>query len=366
MRSDRSRKAEKSRRPTSSRLCVEKLEDRSLMAGNVTANVQSGVLVITGDTADNAITLNWVQATNTFQVLSAQANSANTTVNGVDSTAVNPQAFTAVTKGIRITMGVGNDTVTFGATDATAFSVAGYVQIDMGAGNDTVSIGRNATVANNVTTPENEVSIGASLTIKMAGGNDTVNITNTTINRDLVIHADVNSPVNVNADGADTISFPTTFTPQGGTPVVFPVTVGGRSTILLGGNVDTLTMANFTSHKGLLVGDLGGNLTMNVTDSRVGGELKLQKTGGAANTINVDNVTSGTLRLNTGNGVDTITVRDSIFEQLYLHTADGKDIITIGNTTVRKLGLIDGARNKARLIQEAGNNLRGVAKVRVF
>ncbi len=48
------------------------LEDRSLMAGNVTANVQSGVLVITGDTADNAITLNWVQATNTFQVLSAR------------------------------------------------------------------------------------------------------------------------------------------------------------------------------------------------------------------------------------------------------------------------------------------------------
>ncbi len=83
-----------------------------------------------------------------------------------------------------------------------------------------------------------------------------------------------------------------------------------------------------------------------MTDSRVGGEFKLQKTGGAANTINVDNVTAGTLRLNTGNGVDTITVRDSIFERLYMHTADGKDIITIGNTTVRKLGLIDGCGTK--------------------
>ncbi len=55
-------------------------------------------------------------------------------MNGVDSTAATPQAFTAVTKGIRINMGVGNDTVTFGAADATAFSVAGYVQINMGRG----------------------------------------------------------------------------------------------------------------------------------------------------------------------------------------------------------------------------------------
>lgn len=363
MRSDRSRKAQ---RPTSNRLCVEKLEDRSLMAGNVTANVQSGVLVITGDTADNAITVNWVQANNTFQVLSAQANNANTTVNGVDSTTANPQTFSAVTKGIRINMNAGNDTVTFGAADATAFSVAGFVQINMGAGNDTVNIGRNETVANNVTTPENEVSIGTSLSIQMAGGNDIVNITNTTVTRDLVIHADVNNPVSLLADGNDQVLFPTTFTPQGGNPVVFPVTVGGKTTILLGGGADTLTMANFTSRKGLLVGDLAGNLTMNATDSRVSGEFKLQKNGGAANTINLDNVTASTLRLNTGNGVETITVRDSLFERLYMNTADGRDIITIGNTTVRNGGLIDGARNKARLIQEAGNNLRGVARVRVF
>jgi hypothetical protein len=362
MRSDRSRKAS----PASHRLSVEKLEDRSLMAGNVTANVQSGLLVITGDTADNAITLNWIQATNTFQVLSAQANSANTTVNNVDSTAANPQAFTGVTKGIKIVMGAGNDTVTFGANDATAFSVAGYVQIDMGAGNDTVSIGRNETVANNVTTPENEVSIGTSLSVQMAQGNDTVNITNTTIGRDMVIHADVNNPVSLNTDGTDTINFPTTFTPQGGTPVVFPVLVKGKSTILLGGGADTLTMANFTSKKGLLVGDLAGNLTMNVTDSNVTGELKLQKNGGAANTINVDNVKATTLRLNTGNGIDTLTVRDSIFEKLFIDTAAGKDVITIGNTTVSKVGLIDGARNKAKLVQEAGNHLHGVAKIHVF
>lgn len=363
MRSDRSRKAQ---RPAPNRLCVEKLEERSLMAGNVTANVQSGVLVITGDTADNAITVNWVQANNSFQVLSAQANNANTTVNGVDSTAVNPQTFTAVTKGIRIVMNAGNDTVTFGAADATAFSVAGFLQIDMGLGNDAVNLGRNETVANNVTTPENEVSIGTHATIQMGGGNDTVNITNTTVTRDLVIHADVNNPVTLGADGSDQVLFPTTFTPQGGNPVVFPVRVGGKSTILLGGGTDTLTMANFSSAKGLLVGDLAGVLTMNATDSSIGGEFKLQKNGGAANTINLDNVTAGTLRLNTGNGVETITVRDSIFERLFMNTADGKDIITIGNTTVRGGGIIDGARNKARLIQEAGNNLRGVAKIRTF
>jgi hypothetical protein len=365
MRFNRSRKTEKLRRPVSNRLSVERLEDRALMAGNVTASVQRGVLVITGDASDNAITVNWVQK-NTYQVLSAEANSANTTVNGVDSTTANPQTFSGVTKGIRIVMNAGNDTVTFGAPDSTAFAVAGYLQIDMGAGNDTVNLGRNETVANNVTTPENEVSIGASVSIAMGNGNDTVNITNTTIARDLVIHADVHGLVPSSLDGSDTVNFATTFTPEGGETAVFPVTVGGKATIMLGGGSDTLNMANFTAAKGLLVGDLGGNLNMNVTDSRVGGELKLQKAGGASNTINVDNVTAGTLRLNTGNGVDTITVRDSIFERLYMNTADGKDIITIGNTTVRRGGQIDGARNKARLIQEPGNNLRSVAKVRVF
>jgi hypothetical protein len=347
------------------RLAVEKLEDRDLMAGNVTAFRQSGLLVINGDTADNGITINWIQATKTFQVLSAQQGGTNTTVNGVDSTAAAPQVFTAITKGIQINMGLGDDNVVVGGT-ATTFNVAGYMTIDMGAGNDTLTIGRNETVANNVTTPESEVGIAASLAIQMGAGNDTVDITNTTIARDLVIHADVNSPVTLAADGADIIRFPTTFTPQGGNPVVFPVKVGGRSTILLGGGVDTLNVANFTSGYGLLVGDLAGNLTMDVTDSRIGGELKLQKNGGAANTINVDNVTGGTLRLYTGNGVDTFTIRDSIFERLYMDTAAGVDSITIGNTTVRQTGLIDGARNKAQLIQEPGNNLRRVAKVRVF
>ncbi len=350
------------------RLSVEKLEDRSLMAGNVTAVVTGGLLVITGDTADNGVTIDYNQTTNAYSVIgTTPTGSTATTINSLDTSVVaNAQIFTTVTKGIRIAMNAGNDNVAFGSVTSTSFVVDGFVDIDMGAGNDTLTIGRNGNAVGGVAPLENEVNIGASLAIKLGAGNDTLDITNTTITRDLVVHGDVNKPINLASDGNDTIRFPTTFTPVGGSLTVFPVIIGKKATILLGGGVDIFNGANVTANAGLFVQDLAGNLTFDLVDSRIGGELKLSKSGGAANNIELRNVVGGTVRLNTGNGLDTIAIRDSIFERMYLATAAGVDQITIGNTRVRKLGIIDGGRNNANLTQEAGNNLRGVVKRRTF
>lgn len=338
------------------------------MAGNVTAAVQGGFLVITGDTADNGVTVDYIQATNSFQVIGTTPTGGTaTTINGLDTTVpANAQIFTNVTKGLKINLGSGNDNLVFGAATSSTFVVVGTVEIDAGLGNDTIAIGRNGNAAGGAAPIENEVNVGKSMAIKLGGGNDTLDITNTTIANALVIHADNNNPSIPANDGSDTIRFPTTFTPAGGTLQNFPVTVGGKTTILLGGGVDTLNVLNFTSNKGMLIGDNGGNLNLDIVDSRVGGELKLQKTGGASNAIDLDNVIAGTVRLNTGNGVDTLTIRDSIFERLYIDTAGDRDFITIGNTRVRKLGIIEGGREKANLTQEAGNNLNAVAKRRVY
>jgi hypothetical protein len=70
--------------------------------------------------------------------------------------------------------------------------------------------------------------------------------------------------------------------------------------------------------------------------------------------------------MSTGNGIDTINIRDSIFQHMYLHTGGEVDQLTIGNTRVRRSGIINGERDKTRLTQEAGNNLRGVVKIKTF
>lgn len=358
---------ERSRSVLSKQLGVEKLEDRSLMAGNVTAAVQAGVLVITGDAADNGVTVDYIQATNTYQVIGTTPTGGTaTTINGVDtSVPANAQNFTGVTKGVTINLNAGNDNLVFGSATSSTFVVVGDLRIDAGLGNDTVAIGRNGNNAGGATPIENEVNVSKAMIVNLGLGNDTLDITNTTVAKNMTINADPITGV-FSADGNDIVRFPTTFTPAGGVLTNFPVTVGGKAGVFLGGGADTFNALNFTALKGMYLEDQTGNLTFDMVDSRIAGEFHMRKNGGSANDIEFDNVNAGTLRLNTGNGVDTIAIRDSIFARLYIATADGNDQITIGNTRVTKLGLIDGGRRKANLTQEAGNVLRGVVKVRTY
>ncbi|WP_254510568.1 hypothetical protein [Anatilimnocola floriformis] len=358
---------ERSRSIQSKRLVVERLEDRSLMAGNVTAAVSGGVLVITGDTADNGITVDYIASNNTYQVTGTTPTGGTaTTINSLDtSVPANAQIFSGVTKGVTVNAGAGNDNLVFGAATSTTFKVVGNLEIDMGLGNDTVAIGRNGNAAGGATPVENEMNISKALVVKLGGGGDTLDITNTTVGGNMVIHADpASGPTTTH--GADTVRFPTTFTPTGGTLQTFPVTVAGKTTVILGAGADTFNALNLTSRKGMLIQDQAGNLNFDLVNGTVGGEFKMVKNGGTANDIDIRNLNTGTMRMSTGNGVDTIAIRDSIFARMYIETAAGRDQITIGNTRVTKLGLIDGARDKARLTQEAGNVLRGVVKVRTF
>lgn len=337
------------------------------MAGNVTAAVQAGVLVITGDAADNGVNVEYIQATKTYQVIGVTPTGGTaTTINGVDtSVPANAQNFTNVTKGVRISLNGGNDNLTFGAATTTSFVVVGDLDIDTGAGNDTVAIGRNGNASGGAAPIENEVNVSKNLIVKLGLGNDTLDITNTTVAKNMTIHADPNTGI-FSADGSDIVRFPTTFTPTGGTLTNFPVAVGGKAAVFLGGGADTFDARNFTALQGMYLEDPTGNLTFDMIDSRIAGEFHMRKNGGTANSIEFDNVTAGTMRLNTGNGLDTIAIRDSIFAKLYMTTAGAKDQITIGNTRVTHSGLIDGGRLQARLVQEPGNVLRGVARVRTY
>ncbi len=360
-------RAARSRSVLQRQFSVEKLEDRSLMAGNVTAAVQAGVLVITGDASDNGVTVDYVQATNTYRVIGVTPSGGTaTTINGLDtSVPANIPTFTGVTKGININLNAGNDTLSFGSDTSSTFVVVGDLNIDAGVGNDTVTIGRNGNNAGGAAPIENEVNVSKNLNVVMGVGNDTLTITNTTVAKNMTLRGDAVNSLPA-ADGNDTIQFLTTFTPAGGVLTNFPVSVGGKTGVFTGGGADTFNALNFTSLKGMYFEDPTGNLTFDLNDSRVGGEFHMRKNGGTANDISFDNLNAGTLRLDTGNGVDTIAIRDSIFAKLYIDAAGGLDQITIGNTRVTHSGIINGGRERARVTQEAGNALKRVVRVRTF
>lgn len=346
---------------------MEKLEDRSLMAGNVTAAVQAGVLVINGDTADNGVTVNYIQATKTYQVIGTTPTGGTaTTINGLDtSVPANIPTFTGVTKGITVNLNAGNDNLVFGSDNSSTFVVIGDLTIDAGTGNDTVAIGRNGNAAGGATPIENEVNVSKNMVVRLGLGSDTLTVTNTTVAKNMTIQAD---PITgtFSADGNDTVQFLTTFTPTGGTLMNFPVAVGGKTGVFMGGGADTFNALNFTSLKGMYFEDQTGNLTFDMNDSRIAGEFHMRKNGGTVNDISFDNVNAGTLRLDTGNGLDTIAIRDSIFAKLYIDSAGAIDQITIGNTRVTHSGIINGGRERARVTQEAGNVLKRVTRVRTF
>src|SRR5262245_43598107 len=105
-------------------LAVERLEERRLLAGNVTASVVNGNLVVSGDSASNDVVI--AQTPSGIVVLGQPG----TTINGGAS-------FTAVgvTGDVRVTLGGGNDTL------QAAVAVPRDLTIDLGSGDDAVTFG---------------------------------------------------------------------------------------------------------------------------------------------------------------------------------------------------------------------------------
>jgi hypothetical protein len=154
----------------------ETLENRSMLAGNVTAAVAGGNLTITGDNSANILTLKELSG-NRWQITGA-----GTKING------RTQTFTtaAVTGGVVISLNGGADSLVM-----TKGSIAAQLTILMGNGNDTATLsnlnvgrylhfegnsGNDVFVASNfkVSNPTFEFFS----TIDMQDGNDTVALTN--------------------------------------------------------------------------------------------------------------------------------------------------------------------------------------------
>ena len=122
------------------KLALETLEDRSLMAGNVTASMVGSKLVIQGDGEANHVVLSFDRATQRYHV------SGQETAGGVRrrSTAPIPlrrRALRACGR-LPVVLGDGDDTLEILNPAATDVVIAQYFLIDAGGGDDTVVFGR--------------------------------------------------------------------------------------------------------------------------------------------------------------------------------------------------------------------------------
>ncbi len=112
-------------------LGMESLENRNLMAGNVTVRVTDGNMTMTGDNAANAVTLTQV-GTNRYRI------------QGSAGTTINRQAGVTVTftKDVGINLRGGNDRLIIGKSGGLLTRFKANLSINMAAGRDFLTLFR--------------------------------------------------------------------------------------------------------------------------------------------------------------------------------------------------------------------------------
>ncbi len=148
-------------------LKCESLENRQLMAGNVSVNLVANEVRVLGDSAAN-------------QVSVVQLPSGAYRIQGQGGTTINGRAFFDAKSpdfDLRINLGAGNDSLVVGNHIANPAMVVEDLEIDMGAGNDNVVVG-------NVRTTDNQFAV-----IRLGDGNDVASIQKSTIKTGLRVEA---------------------------------------------------------------------------------------------------------------------------------------------------------------------------------
>jgi hypothetical protein len=186
------------RSQSTGRICkFESLENRWMMAGDVTAQIINGNLLIRGDTSDNIIAIT-SPATGSITITGT-----NTTVNTLST----PVTLTGFTGGIKMKMEEGNDSVTLtsltvdgkvkfkGEEGDDTFQTSGTntfndkLVVKMGEGDDTVTLPAGVTVTGKTKikggdgTDNITITCGnfSTLKVKLGDDDDTLSITSTTV-----------------------------------------------------------------------------------------------------------------------------------------------------------------------------------------
>jgi large repetitive protein len=137
----------------------ESLENRRMLAGNVVAKVEKGVIVLKGDNFSNGVVVTAGINPGEFIVTGINQAGNPTSINGIPNDAL---TLVNVTKGLKANLGRGNDSLT-----VNGVTLNGKVKIKTGLGIDTVTV--------------NASSLCSDLEIRTGKNADDITVNNTTV-----------------------------------------------------------------------------------------------------------------------------------------------------------------------------------------
>lgn len=266
-----------------SKLRVENLEARQMMAGDVNAFAIGRYLYITGDQASNGIAIVDDGAGN-LNVTGLDQGGSATTVNGGAS-----ETFVKI-KDIVISMGKGDDAVAI-----SDVYVNGNIFVSGGIGDDAIGLGDftdTGVFDDAVDALLGTLTVKKSVVLSADDGDDTILATDTAISKTLTVST---------GDGFDIVQFD-------------DVSVLKSTTIVTGADDDTVSLTQTSAAKSLVI-----------------------STGNGDDDVTFDQLTANSVTVSLGNDDDDVTVEDTTITKTGTFTGD-KDTNSYTGLGVNNIG----------------------------
>lgn len=299
-------------------LRFESLEQKQLLAGDVTVSVVQGVLTLQGDELANQVAVSSGEEPGSF------------IIRGLDDTQIilgdaEPASEVRV-EGVRALgarLGDGDDVLRI--QDA---SIRGNVLIGMGEGNDHVAVGVGPVSAPSEANDSVSVKLGSNLVINTADGNDVVTVINTSARGGLSITTGA-------GDDAVQIARPQSTSPEAA-------------------ETENEYAVNF--RRGVIVGLGDGDDTLNVFQLR-GNQLHVHG-GDGADTVRLANVHTHAISVAGGRGdsADEVAIHNSTTQLLFASLGGGDDSLTLGGVKAR-LAVLSGGPGDGDTLTLLGENM---------
>lgn len=314
---------------------IERLEQRAFLAGNVTASVTNGDLMLRGDDRGNSFAL-YSTGPSSVRVMHWGMGDT-TTINGVGFV-----DFNGVTRDIRIDLRGGDDVARVGLA-FPGLTVGRDVRVQGGEGRDMIFL-NTARVAGNVNIDGgngnddvglSQSEVGGGLTLTGGAGTEFYTLNDTRIGR----AANINLGAEADTFNFDSTEFVASLTVDGGEGNNHFLTtrsnIRGALSLRCRGGLDTWDFQEFVVGSNVTV-DLGAG------DDRVAshdastfrGNVNLMM-GGGNDTVQLLRIEAGgNVALNLGGGDDTVVMsQGNLAKSLNIQAGEGRNIVMLDNTT---------------------------------
>jgi len=319
----------------SRRLIVENLENRRLLAGDVTVERSGPDLFVTGDSLSNTISIESDGNGGVRVIGFNDASAQPTSVNGVPNGSYRSPSFSG---SVFVNMNDGNDQVRL-----TRLQLQTGV-VNLGAGNDELIAGLQTTTETRFgTTSPLRLTVYQDFNIIGGTGDDTVRLQSVYVAGSSVIDTgDQNDTITL-LPGVDGPSLAQT---------AQRIDVGGTLTIVPGNGSDVVSAKAVITGANLVIDDATGPLTASLTSFRSNGSTLIYGTPDNDQINLKEGRAEALLQIISEGGDDVLSVVNMYADQVNLNAGDGADRLTLNNVRTPRADVQMGAGNDRVIMRD--------------